>query len=196
MAQRARDYQTLEPGTADLAMGAGMRRLEIGPGKRALSGFETLDIDKTKNPNYWADAGGPLPIADETFDFVYASHVLEHIPWYQTEGALAEWVRILKSGGKLEVWVPDAAKIAKALLADAEVPEKWCKYNAERDVCKWAAGRTYAYGPEPNWHKALFNRRYLRKVLRNAGLVNLYLPGRPWGADHGWINLGAGGQKP
>lgn len=42
---------------------------------------------------------------DESFDFVYSSHCLEHMR--SVQGALAAWVRILKPGGALYVAVPD-----------------------------------------------------------------------------------------
>ncbi len=45
-----------------------------------------------------------LPYADETFDCVIASEILEHIP--QDDAAIAELVRALKVGGTLAVSVP------------------------------------------------------------------------------------------
>ncbi len=45
-----------------------------------------------------------LPYADETFDCVIASEILEHIP--QDDEAIAELVRVLKVGGTLAVSVP------------------------------------------------------------------------------------------
>lgn len=45
-----------------------------------------------------------LPYADETFDCVIASEILEHIP--QDDAAIAELVRVLKVGGTLAVSVP------------------------------------------------------------------------------------------
>ena len=41
---------------------------------------------------------------DESFDFVYASHLLEHLP--DTETALTHWWRVLKPGGYLLLFVP------------------------------------------------------------------------------------------
>ncbi len=48
--------------------------------------------------------GGALPFADGTFDRLIATHVLEHIP--EPHLALAEWVRVLKSGGILSLILP------------------------------------------------------------------------------------------
>jgi SAM-dependent methyltransferase len=45
-----------------------------------------------------------LPYADETFDCVIASEILEHIP--ADDAAIAELVRVLKAGGTLAVSVP------------------------------------------------------------------------------------------
>jgi SAM-dependent methyltransferase len=45
-----------------------------------------------------------LPYADETFDCVIASEILEHIP--RDDAAIAELIRVLKVGGTLAVSVP------------------------------------------------------------------------------------------
>ncbi len=92
------------------------RYLEIGSGNNRLPGFETLDIFGGRYVDYVYNAARPLPFRDNTFDLIYASHVLEHIPWYMTEQVLREWFRILKPTGQLEVWVPDGLKICKVLV--------------------------------------------------------------------------------
>jgi predicted SAM-dependent methyltransferase len=46
--------------------------------------------------------------ADGALDFVVASHVLEHIE--DPVGALATWLRVLRSGGILLIVMPDAAQ--------------------------------------------------------------------------------------
>ena len=185
------------------------RRLEIGAGGSRAPGFETLDIVGGRNVDYVLDASKRLPFADSTFELIYASHVLEHIPWYFVEDVLGEWCRVLKRGGNLEIWVPDGLKICKALV-DAEVRENnyiykdgWYKFNPRRDPCVWAAGRLFTYGDgdgdpkSSNWHRALFTARYLRAVLKQVGLLNIRELERSEvrGYDHGWINLGLTGTK-
>lgn len=46
----------------------------------------------------------PLPFRDNSFDFIIANHVMEHIPnWFE---CFKEMARVLKPGGKIEIWVP------------------------------------------------------------------------------------------
>ena len=42
-----------------------------------------------------------LPYKDDVFDTVLASHILYHIPKDEQEGAVQEWYRVLKPGGRL-----------------------------------------------------------------------------------------------
>lgn len=186
------------------------RRLEIGPGPEPIPGFESLSIAPNLGVDYVWDAARRLPFPSDTFELVYASHVLEHVPWFQTENALREWVRVIQSGGHLEVWVPDAVKICEAFVdfektgVDRTHLDGWYRFNPQRDPCRWAAGRLFTYGDgsgrpdDPNWHRAMFSERYLRAQLEGAGLVDLELLDRSEvrGHDHGWINLGMRGRKP
>ena len=185
-----------------------VRFLEIGPGYHRIPGFETINIMWTPVTDYVCDAARPLPFGDATFDLIYASHVLEHIPWYQVPHAVREWRRILKDDGALEVWVPDGLKICRAFV-DAEdrgscdfEGDGWYPFNNGRDPAIWAAGRMFSYGDgngtrgHPNWHMALFYERRLRELLEGSGFtrVRRLSSGEIRGYDHGWINLGLRGE--
>jgi len=186
-----------------------VRRLEIGPGGKGLPGFETLDIHAFPEVDYVLDASRRMPFPDNCFEEIYASHVLEHFPWFQTEEILREWVRILAQNGTLELWVPDGVKICEAFVRYERNGENyidedgWYRFNEEKDVCKWAAGRIFTYGDgtgsatSPNWHRAIFSARYLKAVFRTVGLVEVRQMDRSCvrGYDHGWINLGIRGRK-
>lgn len=183
------------------------RWLEIGPGNKRITGFETLNVVWDRHVDYVVDASGKLPFSDSTFDLVYASHVLEHIPWYQVQDVLTEWVRLLKPGGRIEIWVPDAYKICK-LLVDIENeiyrPEwhdGWRPFNEEDDPYKWVSGRLL-YGAKkeyPSWHLSLITPKYIKYLFETSGLIeNRYLNKSEYRGyvDHGWINLGMTGTKP
>jgi SAM-dependent methyltransferase len=185
------------------------RRLEIGPGLRRVPGFETLNIVSGPDVDYVADAGKRLPFPDNTFHLIYASHILEHIPWTDTANVLREWKRVMTFGGVLEIWVPDGVKICNAFVrAEQGLPgqiqdDNWNYNNPDQDPCLWASGRLYTYGDgtgninHPNWHRAVFSNRYLQRLLREVGFEDVHsLPkGASRGYDHGWINLGVSGTK-
>ena len=96
----------------------GLKGVEIGRASYANYGIDAINIDrvdirKTNNDNVYfkeqikfgniitrvdliAD-GDNLPFKDNTLDFVFTSHVLEH--FYDPIKALQEWYRIIKIGG-------------------------------------------------------------------------------------------------
>ncbi len=129
-----------------------MKILEIGPGtvdakSVVFPGADTLD-GVVGNPTYKASWGKTaLPIESETYDRVFASHVLEHVPWYRVKFALTEAHRILKPGGELEIYVPDFEAIVRSYLAK-QCGDKWRVFNPDNDYMTWVNGRIFTYGED------------------------------------------------
>jgi len=186
------------------------RKLEIGSGTERIPGFETLNVVLGRNVDYVADASKKLPFAEGSFQIVYASHILEHIPWYTLKQVIKEWNRIISPGGFLEIWVPNGLLIAKTFV-DAEEgfanhieKDGWYKFNDDKDPCIWANGRIFSYGDgtgrkeDPNWHLTIFSPRFLKYLLKESGFIEIEQMDRTAvrGYDHGWINLGLRGRKP
>jgi predicted SAM-dependent methyltransferase len=158
--------------------------------------WDRLDVKPGPGVTHVAPWGsGKLPIADDTYDLLYASHVLEHVAWFRTTLALRETCRVLKPGGVLEVWVPDFTKIVDSFRR-GRCGDNWRKHNPLGHPWRWLNGRVFAYGPEPNWHKAVFDAQNLRDHLREAGFVDVQALEKPRGYDHGPVNLGMRGVKP
>lgn len=100
--------QSLKPAIESCCRG---RVLDAGAGRGAyrelLDGFAEsyvgMDVSATPSTDVVGDAQ-KLPFVDETFDAVFCSQVLEHVP--QPEAALKEFQRVLKPGGYLILTVP------------------------------------------------------------------------------------------
>lgn len=171
-------------------------RLEIGPGSNPLPGFKSLDFART-DVDYSARWGyEALPLETGSCREVYASHVLEHVPWNRTQRALAEVLRILEPGGLFEVWVPDFGYIVKC-YTEQRCGDAWRRDNPTDDCMTWVNGRLFTYGPEAeNWHHACFDAAHLRNQLLRAGFVApTRIPKRQRGASHGPIDLGMSAKK-
>jgi SAM-dependent methyltransferase len=87
-----------------------------------------------------------LPFADDSFDKVIASEVLEHIP--DDDDAFGELARVLRPGGRLAVTVP------------AWFPERIC----------WALSDEFHAPFVEGGHLRIYKERELRAQLRAAGL--------------------------
>jgi SAM-dependent methyltransferase len=71
-------------------------------------GYEVVSVDlEPKHPTVLrVDANDPLPFADESFDIVWCTEVIEHV--MKPECTLAEINRVLKPGGKLLLSTPNS----------------------------------------------------------------------------------------
>lgn len=147
-------------------------------------GYVSVDFDHPE-ADVKADVTA-LPFEDETVDEVYASHILEHFrsgnnyePHLSNPlnpktvfDALAEWRRVLKTGGKLEIKVPDIEKII------------WLMVNFPQWACSHGANP-----PFPNYtdwicsvgqHQTLFSKPTMQQVLLLAGFRNIrFIDGPP-----------------
>ena len=93
--------------------------IDIGSGNDALE-IENGTIDTWDLQN--GDAQYLKTISDETYDFVYSSHCLEHM--IDAETALYNWSRVIKKDGYLFFVVPEYI-----LYEKMEFPSAFNYYN-------------------------------------------------------------------
>ncbi len=79
-----------------------------------------LDYQPTHPSIKKANLLGKLPFLDNDCDVVYSSHFLEHIPKSTVPMFLKECHRILKSGGKIRLVLPDLENICQEYLSSRE----------------------------------------------------------------------------
>jgi predicted SAM-dependent methyltransferase len=81
-------------------------KLHIG-GKEVKADWKILNVQRFPGVDYVGDISNLEQFSDRSVDQVYASHVLEHVAVSEVQRTLAGIYRILKSGGKFMVSVPD-----------------------------------------------------------------------------------------
>jgi hypothetical protein len=102
--------------------------LEIGAGRETSQletcfGFNkeveitTLDINPAVEPNIVSDARQIYPKLKD-YDIIFASNVLNYVPWYETGYVLKNWSLALKDEGELHIIVPSAEWIGEQLISE------------------------------------------------------------------------------
>ena len=67
----------------------------------------TVNVEPLKQPDILADATTLAGVRDVSVNGVYSSHTIEHIDSAQSQTMFANWFRVLKPGGRIEIRCPD-----------------------------------------------------------------------------------------
>jgi len=175
-----------------LHVGCGPYRPEALPPELRTEEWQEirLDIDPRMNPDILGTITDLSAVEDNSVDAVYSSHNLEHIYDYEVPIALAEFKRVLKSGGLTWLVVPDmqiaAEWVVKGDMDDqplyispgGPVKALWMFYGMGTSI----PGIPYMA------HKTGFTAASLYNQLTKAGFTNLDL-------STGHFNIYAKGYK-
>ena len=79
-------------------------KLHIG-GEQVKDSWKILNISDKPGVDYIGDIGNLSQFTDNSFEEIYASHVVEHVPQAKVLGMFQGIHRILKPGGKFYISV-------------------------------------------------------------------------------------------
>ena len=97
-----------------------MEYLNLGCGYRFNPKWTNVNFFATGKEVIAHDLSKSIPFADDSFDLVYHSHVLEHFTKVAATNFIQECYRVLRPGGILRVVVPDLEQIARLYLTSLE----------------------------------------------------------------------------
>lgn len=83
-----------------------IRKLQIGCGRNILKCWLNTDLNPTKEI-VALDATKRFPFSDNTFDYIFSEHCIEHLQYFEGQRLVRECYRILKPKGKLRISTPD-----------------------------------------------------------------------------------------
>tara|TARA_Y100000034_G_scaffold120038_1_gene162455 strand:+ start:190 stop:783 length:594 start_codon:yes stop_codon:yes gene_type:complete len=138
------------------------RYLHIGCGNNILpEPFENLDIRDFEGVDHISKAY-PLDLfEDNTFDLVYASHILEHYDRDKIGKVLEEWTRITKVDGRVRISVPSFENAVKIYQKTEKI---------ENVIGPISGGQTYSY----EFHYCIFDERSLSMLMNKYNLTAVH----------------------
>ncbi len=136
-------------------------RLDLGSGKEPREGY--ISVDSGFEAQVQDDITTLATYANRSVDELFSNHSLEHIGRYDVDRTLANWFRVLKIGGKLEVVVPDLPRIMRIWLEE---------YDAGKDVWGWRTQTIFGNQDYPGMaHLWGYDARTLRQRLQGVGFA-------------------------
>jgi predicted SAM-dependent methyltransferase len=181
------------PFSAELMAGLGARGIHMGSARNLHPGWLNTDQIRISEregrstepgklalvegaiPYLQLDSTTGYPFADETFEWAYSEHFVEHLTLDEAIRWLAEVRRILKPGGLLRVSTPDLERYLRAYVdpADPFFADRRERMRHQRafggaevpDRGAWMINYLfYSYG-----HAWIYDSEELRHVIEGAG---------------------------
>lgn len=148
-------------------------RLNLGCGGDHKEGFVNVDIAGGDVVTDLRNGIYPHVAAQDSVDYIYTSHFLEHIFDAEAVNLVKDCHTVLKPGGTMRICVPDFRKLVDAYLRnDAEFFSFLPTGNPDA-LISYLEYCAYQYSGKENDHKALYDFSKTRKMLNDIGFVNI-----------------------
>lgn len=129
-----------------------MRKVQFGCGSNRLDGWENYDIE--------IDITKPLPFGNESVDFIFIEHLIEHISHQEAFGFLQETHRILKPDGVIRIAFPDLERIYLT------IDESYIKFLRDKGWGDPVYNIIFNHG-----HKSVWTKDMIEVFLQNTGYL-------------------------
>lgn len=141
------------------------RKLHIG-GQVKTAGWEVLNALPAPYVDHVCNANNLSQFADNSFAEIYASHVVEHLDYAgELAATLKEWHRVLETGGRIFISVPDLDTLARLILAKDKL-----NVSERFFVMRMLFG---GHIDKYDYHVVGLNEEFLTEFLATAGFVNI-----------------------
>lgn len=119
--------------------GNGEKCLHMGCSWKVLDGWLNTDLRPNEEKGVFKlDASKPFELPDSSFDYIYSSHMIEHLTYYEAKNMLKECYRILKPNGVMRIACPMLDNYIELLRnqesANAIAYSKWYSSRFLKDI--------------------------------------------------------------
>jgi predicted SAM-dependent methyltransferase len=153
-------------------------RLNVCCGRQVLEGWTNIDVAQSPETKKVPDLFAPatkIPLPDGCAEEVMVIHGFEHLYRWECDAALEEWKRLLKSGGRLILELPDLYKCCQNILSGFTIfdrdPDQYSYWGLYGDPRTQDPFMTHRWGWTP---------KTLRKILQEHGFHNILDAATQW----------------
>lgn len=157
----------------------GVKKLHLGCGNNYLDSWINTDF-RPNAKRIFLDITKRFTFSDNTFDYLFTEHVIEHVPYQAGKNLIQESFRILKPGGTLRIVTPDVNFLI-GLYQDQEkqIHKDYTKWNADLFVGDKAPHTPLSVVNNfvRDWgHVYIYDIPTLRAEMERAGFIDIKTP--------------------
>lgn len=140
-------------------------KLNLGSGAYPLDGWTNYDL--ISHPGVTQhDLTKGIPLPDNSVEFIFSEHMIEHIERLQADALLRECKRVLKPQGVMRICMPDLRKIAQIYIDrnESAMVALGLYESNQGCFCNFINQAMRAWG-----HKYLWDEETFTQLLQNIG---------------------------
>jgi len=154
-----------------------IKKLHLGSNISLLDGWLCSDLVPATKKSIFLDVTQRFPFEDNTFDYIYSEHLIEHLSWQDGLEMLSESLRVLKNGGKIRIATPDL-KIFIDLYSRkndkiAEDYIHWITDSFVSDVDIYSPIFVINNIFRKWYHQFIYDDELLSSALNHVGFINI-----------------------
>jgi predicted SAM-dependent methyltransferase len=152
-------------------------KLQLGAGLNSLPGWLNTDIRVHSYRTVYLDATEVFPFDDNTFHYVFAEHMIEHLSCHEGLFMLKECRRVLRPAGTIRIATPDLEALIGLYIQNGHgICERYIEWVTDtflHDVSVYKASFVINNAFR-NWgHRFLYDGDLLTMTMCEAGFTNV-----------------------
>ena len=155
-----------------------MIKLHLGCGRNILDGWINTDYNTAKfGGSEYLDVTKKFPYNNNSVDYIFSEHMIEHITYHEGKFMLEESFRVLKSDGKIRISTPDL-KFLINLYTDnkTDLQKKYIDYTVNHSAYDVSIGiDTFIINNfVRDWgHIFIYDKKILKTLLESIGFTDV-----------------------
>ncbi len=167
-----------------------VRKLQIGAQSNSIEGWLNVDIEPKEDHVVYMDATQKFPFPDQSMDYIFSEHMIEHISYEDAHFMLKECFRVLKPGGKIRIATPNLERLCEVVLnPNNPVNKTYIQHYSDR--FQLPENPTFVLNKlfYSFHHKFLHTESTLKSLLENSGFQDFSMKEVNESNDENLLNI-------